>query len=265
MLVLICQNPEVYMFLTTCERAGFYLKSELAFGFLFGWKVDNMFQRLLTIINEGDFKKIQNTSILLVGVGGVGGYSLEALIRSGFLNITIIDGDIIDITNLNRQIIATNENIGLSKVLEAKKRALNINGMANIKTVNTYLTKDNFDTYINEKYDFIIDACDDIDIKIELIKYARKNDINIICALGTGRKIKPELLKISTLNKTFNDPLAKKLRHELRKENMDLNIPVVFSEEEAINTNNEVGSMVFVPAVAGIYLANYVLRKTIEK
>ena len=223
-----------------------------------------MFERLLTLINEEQFNKIQNTNILLVGIGGVGGYTLESLVRSGFKNISIVDGDLIVESNLNRQIIAKNDNLGMPKVLEAKKRALSINKDVNIKEINTFLTLDNFNEFINVKYDYIIDACDDIKIKIELIKYAKNNNIKIITCLGTGKKLDPTKLEITTLNKTFNDPLAKKLRYELRKNNLDLNIPVVFSKEESIKTNDVVGSAIFVPASAGILLANYVFMDIIN-
>lgn len=223
-----------------------------------------MFDRLTSLINQNKFNTIQNSKILLVGVGGVGGYALEALVRSGFLNITIIDGDVIDKSNLNRQIITNNDNIGNYKVNEAYKRAISINPNLNINPINTFLTIDNFKDYINTNYDYIIDACDDIKVKIELIKYAKNNNIKIISCLGTGKKLNPSHLEITTLNKTFNDPLAKKLRSELRKENIDLNIPVVFSKEEAIKTKNMVGSSIFVPAVAGIYLANYVFMDIIK-
>lgn len=223
-----------------------------------------MFDRLTCLINQNEFNTIQNSKILLVGVGGVGGYTLEALVRSGFLNITIIDGDVIDESNLNRQIITNNDNIGNYKVNEAYKRAISINPSLNINPINAFLTIDNFKNYINTDYDYIIDACDDIKIKIELVKYAKNNNIKIITCLGTGKKLNPNYLEITTLNKTFNDPLAKKLRSELRKEKIDLNIPVVFSKEETIKTENMVGSSVFVPAVAGIYLANYVFLDTIN-
>ena len=223
-----------------------------------------MFERLLTLINEEQFNKIKNSKILLVGVGGVGGYTLECLVRSGFKNISIVDGDLINQSNLNRQIIAKNDNLGLSKVIEAKNRALSINKDINIKTINTYLTLDNFNEYINEQFDYIIDACDDIKIKIELIKYAKNNNIKIITCLGTGKKVDSTKLEITTLNKTFNDPLAKKLRYELRKENVELNIPVVFSKEEAIKTEGTIGSAIFVPAAAGILLANYVFMDIIK-
>lgn len=224
-----------------------------------------MFERLMALIDDEDMQKIQNTNILLVGVGGVGGYTLESLIRSGFKDITLIDGDFIVESNLNRQIIARNDNLGQMKVEEAKLRALSINKEANIKNINTFLTKENFNIYVNEQYDYIIDACDDVKIKIELIKYAKRNNIKIISCLGTGKKLDPTKLEITNLNKTFNDPLAKKLRYELRKEGLDLKIPVVFSKEEVKDTKEIIGSAIFVPASAGILLASYVFNDTIKK
>ena len=224
-----------------------------------------MFDRLLELISINDIEKIGNAKILLVGVGGVGGYALESLVRSGFKNVSIIDGDVISISNLNRQIIAKMTNIGKLKVEEAKTRCLEINPDVKINTMDVYLNEDNFNDFINENYDYIIDACDDILVKILLIKYAKTHNIKIITALGTGRKFNPEKLEITTLNKTFNDPLAKKLRNELRKQNIDLNIPVVFSSEEAINTGNVIGSAIFVPATAGILLANYVFNDILKK
>ena len=216
-----------------------------------------MYDRLIPLIGTANLEKIKNTKILLVGIGGVGGFTLEALVRTGFLNITIIDGDIIEESNLNRQIITNQENIGNLKVKEAINRYTSINKV-NIKAIDVMLTKDNFKEYINEYYDYIIDACDDLTIKVELVRYARKNNIKIISALGTGKKLNSAYLEITTLAKTENDPLARKFRSMIRQANLDLNIPVVFSKEASINTNNVIGSVIFVPAVAGIYLANYV-------
>lgn len=224
-----------------------------------------MFERLLKLISMQDLKTIEQKKVLLVGVGGVGGYALEALVRSGFNDITIVDGDTISISNLNRQIIAKTTNIGKLKVQEAKERCLSINPELNIKTIADTLTLDNFSNYINDNYDYIIDACDDILIKIELIKYASLKNIKIITSLGTGKKLDPLSLEITTLDKTYNDALAKKLRYELRKRNIDLKIPVVFSKEEARDTGNVVGSAIFVPATAGILLANYVFNDAIKK
>ena len=222
-----------------------------------------MFDRLIPLIGSTNLEKIKNTKILLVGIGGVGGFTLEALVRTGFLNITIIDGDIIEESNLNRQIITNQENIGNLKVEEAINRYTSINKV-NIKAIDVMLTKDNFKEYINEHYDYIIDACDDLAIKVELVRYARKNNIKIISALGTGKKLNSAYLEITTLAKTENDPLARKFRSMIRQANLDLNIPVVFSKEASINTNNVIGSVIFVPAVAGIYLANYVFLDIIK-
>ena len=222
-----------------------------------------MFERLIPLIGTTNLEKIKNTKILLVGIGGVGGFTLEALVRTGFLNITIIDGDIIEESNLNRQIITNQENIGNLKVKEAINRYTSINKV-NIKAIDVMLTKDNFKEYINEYYDYIIDACDDLTIKVELVRYARKNNIKIISALGTGKKLNSAYLEITTLAKTENDPLARKFRSMIRQANLDLNIPVVFSKELSIDTNNVIGSAIFVPAVAGLYLANYVFLDIIK-
>lgn len=224
-----------------------------------------MFDRLLRLITEQDLINIGEKKILLVGVGGVGGYALESLVRSGFKNIFIVDGDVISVSNLNRQIIAKNSNIGKSKVEEARKRCLDINPDCKINIISDYLTIDNFNLYLNDNYDYIIDACDDILIKIELIKFSLKNNIKIVVSLGTGKKLNPSKLEITTLNKTFNDPLAKKLRSELRKKDISLDIPVVFSCEDAIDTGDTIGSAIFVPASAGILLAKYVFDDVLKK
>ena len=224
-----------------------------------------MEERILSLIDNETWTLIKKVKILIVGIGGVGGYALEALVRSGFSNITIIDGDTIALSNLNRQIITNLNNIGLNKVDEALKRAHSINDQVNIKTHNIKLNLANFKDYVNEKYDYIIDACDDLIIKIELIKYAKVNNIKIISCLGMGKRIDARKVEVTTLNKTFNCPLAKKLRYNIKKENIDLNIPVVFSKEEVLNNDKTIGSLVFVPAVAGIYLANYVFKDIYEK
>lgn len=223
-----------------------------------------MFERLLNLITEDELNIINNKKILLVGVGGVGGYALESLVRSGFRDITIIDGDDIAPSNLNRQIVAKIDNIGKSKVNEAKMRMESINSDVNIKIVNTFLSLDNFESYINQEYDYILDCIDDIKIKVELIKYANKKNIKIISSLGMGRKIDASKVVITRLDKTFNDPLAKKLRYLLRSENINLKIPVVFSSEDAIDVNEHIGSAIFVPSVAGILIANYIFLDIIK-
>ena len=223
--------------------------------------------RILKIISEDDFKKIQKLNILIVGVGGVGGYALEALVRSGVLNITIIDKDKIDESNLNRQIISLNSNINKSKVEEAKIRALNIRNNANISSIEIFLTKENLrDVLNNQKFDYIIDACDNVTVKLELILYAFEHDIKIISCLGTGNRFNPEKLKITTLDKTYNDPLGKVLRKLLKQRNFKKKVTVAWTDELPIKTSDRTpGSMIFVPSSAGILIASYIIRKEINK
>ncbi|MBO4601301.1 MAG: ThiF family adenylyltransferase [Bacilli bacterium] len=226
-----------------------------------------MYDRILKIISKEAFDKIQKLNILIVGVGGVGGYALEALVRSGVLNITIIDKDKIDESNLNRQIISLNCNINKSKVEEAKNRALNINNNANINAIEIFLTKENLnDTLNGNKYDYIIDACDNVTAKVELIYYAIKNNINIITCLGTGNRFNPEELKITTLDKTYNDPLGKVMRKLLKERGIKNKIVVAWSKELPVKTSERTpGSLIFVPASAGLLIASYIIRKEINK
>lgn len=218
-----------------------------------------MFDRTLKIIDEETFNLLQKQNILLVGVGGVGTSALEALVRLGFTNITIIDNDIIDESNLNRQIITNKDNIGLKKVDVARERYLKINPNLNIKTMDIFLNEENISKLA--KYDYIIDACDTLKTKVLLIKYAKKFNINIISCLGTGNRLNPSMVSITTLDKTYNDPLAKTLRNLLKKENISLKIPVVFSSELPIKTKDRsVGSISLVPTSAGLNLVYYVLK-----
>ena len=223
--------------------------------------------RILKIITKEDLNKIKNLNILIVGVGGVGGYALEALVRSGVSNITIVDRDKIDESNLNRQIIALNCNINKSKVDEAKKRMLQIRNNINIDAVELFLTKDNLNDILDgKKYDYIIDACDNVTVKVELIKYAKQNNIEIITSLGTGNRLNPEELTITTLDKTYNDPLGKVLRKLIKEERVKGKVTVLWSKELPIKIQDRTpGSMVFVPASAGILIASYIIRKEINQ
>lgn len=225
-----------------------------------------MFERTLKIIDETTLNQINNTRILLVGVGGVGGYAFEALIRLGFQNITIVDGDTFEETNLNRQIISTNENLGKSKVEETKKRGLAINPKANITTFNLFLLENNINDIFTNHYDYMIDACDTLTTKYLLIKKAREQKLKIISCLGTGNRLNPGEVTITTLNKTCNDPLAKALRSILRKNNIPLNIPVIWSKElpRKISTR-EPSSIVLVPASAGLQAVYYILKDLLKE
>ena len=223
-------------------------------------------ERILKIIEKEKLEIIKNLNILIVGIGGVGGYALESLVRTGVRNITIIDKDKIDETNLNRQIITLNTNINKSKVEEAQKRMLNIRSDVNIKIVETFLTNDNIDNILeNSSFNYIIDACDTVTTKLSLIKYANKNNIEIITCLGTGNRLNPEKLCITTLDKTYNDPLGKILRKLLKDANMSLKTKVLWSSELPIKTSSRTpGSLVFVPACAGLIISSYIIRKELN-
>ena len=224
-----------------------------------------MFDRTINLIGEEKYQKLKNSNILVLGVGGVGGYCIESLVRSGIENITIVDYDKIDISNINRQIIALKNNIGHSKTEEWKKRIEEINPNAKVKIINKKISEENINLLFEDNYDFIIDACDTIIVKKLLIKECKKKKINLITICGMGKKLNPSLVKICDLTETSYDPLAKALRKYAKDENIKGKIPCVFSEEKPIKTNDTViASMIMVPSVAGIIAANYCIDKIIN-
>lgn len=221
-----------------------------------------MNERTIQLIGKENLEKIKKANILVVGLGGVGGTAVEALIRSGIEHITIIDKDTFDESNLNRQILSTKDAIGKEKTKICQERIHSINPIVNIIHKAIFLDASTINEL--EQYDYIIDACDTIDTKVLLAKYAKENNSKIISCMGTGKRLDPAKVKITTLNKTYNDPLAKIMRHKMKENNLNLNIPVVFSDELPRNTNNVIGSMIFVPSAAGLLLANYVINDIIK-
>lgn len=221
-----------------------------------------MFERLISLIGNDKFKKLQKVNVLVLGLGGVGGYAFEALIRSGIINITIVDGDTIEKTNLNRQIISNQDNIGNYKTEEAKKRALSINPELNIITISEFITKDNFDLILNGNYDYIIDACDDVKIKLLLIAYSNK--YKLISSMGTANKVNPSLLSITDLDKTSNDPLARILRKKVKEFKINRKFKVVSSTETPI-LNDKLGTNSYIPGIAGLLCASYVINDITKK
>lgn len=220
-----------------------------------------MFERVISLIGEEKFNKLKNTKVLIVGCGGVGGYALETLVRSGINNIDIIDFDKIELSNLNRQIISNQNNVGLDKVDEAKKRALEINPNLNMNTYKIFLNEDNIMTILKNKYDYIIDACDSVNTKLELIK--NSNNYELISCMGTAKKLDPTQLIITTLDKTNYDKLAKVLRKKVKDLRINKKIYVVSSTEKAMDCDI-LGSFMIVPATAGILCAKYVISKIIN-
>ncbi len=221
-----------------------------------------MFDRLELLIGKENIEKISKINVLIVGIGGVGGTALEALVRSGVKNITIIDKDVFSESNLNRQILSTRDSIGLYKVDVGINRCKSINPNVNITGLKINLDEKNVNEL--EYFDYIIDACDDINAKLALMQYANKNNINLISSMGTGKRLNPSNVIITRLDKTSNDPLAKKMRYEARKRGLKLNIPVVCSKEEPINNDRIIASSIFVPSTAGLMLAYYIIEKVIN-
>lgn len=221
-----------------------------------------MFDRLELLIGKENIEKISKINVLIVGIGGVGGTALEALVRSGVKNITIIDKDVFSESNLNRQILSTRDSIGLYKVDVGINRCKSINPDVNIKGLKINLDEENINELGN--FDYIIDACDDINAKLALMQYANKNNINLISSMGTCKRLNPSNVIITRLDKTSNDPLAKKMRYEARKRGLKLNIPVVCSKEEPINNDRIIASSIFVPSTAGLMLAYYIIEKVIN-
>ena len=225
-----------------------------------------MLERLELILDKDKIDKFSNSNILLVGVGGVGGACLEALVRLGLKNITIIDSDNFEKSSLNRQILSNLNNIGKSKVKEAVLRAKSINSSINIKGLEMFLNEANIDEINYKEYDFIIDCCDTITTKLLLIKKALENNIKIISSMGTGNRFDPSKVKIIDIAKTNNDPLAKVMRKLLRENNIKAKIPVVSSKEIPIKIQSrKPGSSSLVPNVAGFYIASYVFNGIIQE
>lgn len=225
---------------------------------------ENWLNRTEMLIGSENLYKLKKSSIVLFGIGGVGSYVLEALVRSGIENFVIVDKDIVDITNINRQIIATTSSIGKNKVDVAKERALDINPNCNITTIKEFVTKENLSNILNDlSIDYIVDAIDTVSSKISIIQYAYDNNVKIISSMGTGNKLDGNKFEITDISKTSVCPLAKVIRRELKK----LNIPhlkVLYSKEEPIKTGTSTpASISFVPSVAGLLIAGEIVRDLI--
>lgn len=214
----------------------------------------------IQLLGEEKIKSLGEKTILLIGLGGVGGTALEALARSGIKNFVLIDFDKVDNSNLNRQILYTSVDVSRNKVDVAKERILKICSEINIRTLNTKIEENTLNNIGLGKVDFIIDAIDYIPGKLHIIDFSLKNKIPFITSLGMGNRLNPEDVCITKLNKTENDPLAKKLRYEVKLRGLDLKeVNVVFSKEIPLIKSPKPASMMMVPSTAGLLIAKYVL------
>ncbi len=224
--------------------------------------------RTVNMIGKENFNLIQSKTIMVLGLGGVGGYACEALVRSGIKRMILVDSDEVDASNINRQIIASEETIGKRKIDVMKKRLLSINSKAEIIVHDAFFSQENIDELFNEKIDYVVDAIDTISSKIALWKYCLGNNIKVISCLGMARRLNPQKVFITKLSKTENDPMAKALRTLARKNDISLDIPVVFSQEKPLEISEgkkeSLGSMMFVPAAAGIMCGYYIINDIID-
>jgi len=233
----------------------------------------NQFNRQSLLIGEENTKKLMNSSVIIFGLGGVGGFSVESLCRAGIGTITLVDFDTIDITNLNRQLIATHKTLGERKTKLFKDRILDINPDAIVNIHNIRVTPDNAKTlFDNIKYDYIVDAIDTVSSKLALIEISKEKDIPIISSMGFGNKLDPTTIQISDISKTSVCPLARTMRQELKKRRIK-KVKTVFSTEIALKPENpcgtrekavNVGSISFVPSVAGLIIAGEVIKDLIK-
>lgn len=233
--------------------------------------METQYSRTELLIGTDNLQKLKNARVAVFGIGGVGGYAVEGLARTGIGKIDLIDKDNVSITNLNRQIIATQKTIGNSKTEAAKERILNINPEIEIKTHNLFYNSDTADSIDLSLYDYVIDAIDTVSAKLELITRCQALNIPIISSMGTGNKLDATMLEVTDIYKTSVCPLAKVMRYELKKRGIK-KLKVVFSKEEPIKPtvqNEEFGrhipaSAVFVPAAAGLILASEVVKDIIK-
>lgn len=234
--------------------------------------MEHWLTRTEMLIEGRNIQKLKNSKIAIFGIGGVGSFVMEALVRSGIGTLILIDKDNVDVTNLNRQLIATTKTIGLSKVEVAKSRALEINPEIAITTYKEFVTKENVKNFISKDYDYIIDAIDTITAKLSLIKEANKQNIPIISSMGTGNKLDPTKFEITDISKTKVCPLAKVMRKELK--NSDIHhLKCIYSPEEPQKVNHlenptikqPPASISFVPSVAGLIIAGEVIKDLIKE
>lgn len=218
--------------------------------------------RLESLIGKDNIKLLKSKHVLICGVGGVGSFVAEALCRSGLGKLTIVDFDVIDSSNLNRQLMTNKNNIGEVKVDVLKKHLEEISD-TKIYAKNVFIDE----TFrLDKQYDYVIDCIDTLTSKYHLVKLCHQNNIPVLSSLGSARRIKVENIKLTTLDKTRNDPLAKAFRQLVKKDNYRHKIEVVYVDSPALKSNDkQLGSSIFVVGSVGLYIASVVFERLIKK
>ncbi len=227
------------------------------------------FSRTAALLGAQAMEKLQNARVAVFGLGGVGGYCLEALARSGVGSFDLIDADTIDVTNINRQILALSDNVGRYKTEVARERVLDINPSAEVRTFNLFYDENTCSKFDFSDYDYIVDAIDTVSAKVDLAVRAKQAGVKIISCMGTGNKLQPERLKVADIYSTSVCPLARVMRSLLKKQGID-SLKVVYSDETPVKvcveevrpaTGRPVpASCSFVPSVAGLLMAAEVIK-----
>lgn len=235
--------------------------------------MDSYFSRTSLLLGEEALDKLSKKKIIIFGLGGVGGYCVEALVRSGIKSFTLVDNDVVSSSNLNRQIIATRKTIGRKKVEAMKERILEINDEVEVKVLDKFALKDNIDEFNLESYDYVIDAIDTISAKIAICEKCDQNNIPLISSMGAGNKLNPLMFEVSDIYSTSVCPLAKVMRRELKKRGVK-KLKVVYSKEEALTPKTIIkneengkitpGSVSFIPSVVGLIIASEVIKDLIK-
>ena len=229
------------------------------------------FSRMGLLLGEEALSRLENARVAVFGLGGVGGYTVEALVRGGIGKLDLIDSDTVSVSNRNRQLLATRSTLGLPKVEAAKRRVLDINELAEVKTFQVFYNAETAHLFDFTEYDYIVDAIDTVTGKLQLIEQAVAAGTPIISCMGTGNKLDPTAFRVSDISKTTMCPLARVMRKELGKRGIK-HLKVVYSQEEAMTPHGAEeemaqlgkrqipGSVSFVPGAAGLILAGAVIK-----
>ena len=229
------------------------------------------FFRTQMLLGTEALERLQNARVAVFGIGGVGGYTVEALARSGIGQLDLIDSDTVSVSNINRQILATHSTVGMPKVEAAKKRVLDINPACRVRTHAVFYTPETADQFDFTEYDYIVDAIDTVTGKLALVERAYAVNSPIICCMGTGNKLDASAFEVADISKTSMCPLARVMRKELGKRGIR-HLKVVYSKEEALTPagweeeaaalgkRQIPGNVAFVPGAAGLILAGEVIK-----
>lgn len=235
-----------------------------------------IFDRLRLNMGSEAVENLAKKTVLIVGIGGVGSFTCEAIARCGVGKIIIVDKDVVDITNINRQIIALQSTVGKSKVEVMKERIMDINPNCEVVAYQCFFNEDTVNIFTDHSIDFVVDACDTISAKYFIIEYCLKNGIQFICSMGAANKIDPTKFQISRLEKTSYDPLAKVLRKKVKDNRLKGKIPVVYSTEiprkavvevregETRKDKHPPSSNSFTPSACGLILASFVINSLVS-